>query len=87
MDSATRPRPSAGVRHLEPARQRRNARNALHDQLVITATAAVGALASLGQHPGAVADGEELARQLAFACRALNEAVALSQKDPHLCPL
>jgi hypothetical protein len=72
--------------HREPVRPRQwDPLSALRDHLVVTATATLGALASLGEGPGAVIDYDELTRQVQIATQSLRAAEALSSKGPHIC--
>jgi hypothetical protein len=50
----------------------------LHGHLLVSATATVAALASLGEGPDGLPDRDELARQLQIAAAALRAADALS---------
>jgi hypothetical protein len=70
-------------RELTQHRQR-DARCALRDHLVATATATFSALASLEESSRAVVDGDELANQLRIASEALRAARALSPANSRI---
>ena len=78
----------AAVQRREVVRpEQRDARRALRDHLVATATATLAALASLGEDSGAVVNRDELANQLRIASAALRAARALSPNNSRIRPL